>query len=213
MSNFAERLRHRRNNLGMTQEDLAARSGFSVSSITAWERGINPPTMQNLARLSEALSCNPGWLMMGVTGTSPDANSPATTASEPSRGYGADRPVSPPWIRDLVERLSAMDAGLRERAIRQFHLTLDLLMSAGIERRVRYHPSDHGSGLDPETDTDPELAETLRAGVMTANQLAAAQAAGRDEAPMSGRSEPRPKSGPGISRQSAPAKPNPMKTS
>lgn len=213
MSNFSERLRYRRNNLGMTQEDLAARSGFSVSSITAWERGVNPPTMQSLTRLAEALTCNPGWLMMGVTGTSSEASSPTTTASEPSRGYGSDRPTTPTWIRDLVERLSAMDPGLRERAIRQFHLTLDLLMSAGIERRVRYHPSGHDPADDPTIGTDPELAETLRAGVMTANQLAAAQAAGRDEAPTSGRSEPRPKSGPGISRQSGPAKPSPMKTS
>ena len=197
----------------MTQEDLAARSGFSVSSITAWERGVNPPTMQNLARLAEALTCNPGWLMMGVTGSSPDAGSPPATISETPRAYGADRPVSPPWIRDLVERLSAMDAGLRERAIRQFHLTLDLLMSAGMERRVRYHPSDTGSVDDPSIDNDPELVETLRAGVRMANQLAADRVAGRDEGSMSGKPAPGPKSGPSISRQSGPAKPAPMKTS
>ena len=213
MSNFSERLRHRRNNLGMTQEELAARSGFSVSSITAWERGVNPPTMQSLTRLAEALSCNPGWLMMGVTAASPDANIPTATISESSRGYGPDRPVALPWIRDLVERLSALEPGIRERAIRQFHLTLDLLMSAGIERRGRYHSGGHDAADDPTIGIDPEVAETLRAGVLTANQIAVAQAAGRDEATTSGTPEPRPKSGPAISRQSAPAKPSPMKTS
>lgn len=213
MSNFSDRLRHRRNNLGMTQEDLAARSGFSVSSITAWERGVNPPTMQSLTRLAEALSCNPGWLMMGVTAASPDASIPTASISEPSRGYGPDRPVAPPWIRDLVERLSALEPGIRERAIRQFHLTLDLLMSAGVERRVRYQSSAPDDADDPASGTDPEIAETLRAGVMTAHQLAAARAAEKDGAPTSGKSAPGPKSGPGISRQSEPAKTNPMKTS
>ena len=213
MSNFSERLRHRRNNLGMTQEELAARSGFSVSSITAWERGVNPPTVLSRTRLAEALNCNPGWLMMGVTGASPDANSPTATISEPSRGYGQDRPPAPAWIRDLVERLSAMEPNIRERAIRQFHLTLDLLMSAGVERRARHQSSGHDPADDPASGTDPEVAETLRVGVMTANQLAAAQVAERVEAPTPGKSEPWPKSGHGISRQSGPAKPSPMKTS
>ncbi len=207
------RLVTRRARLNMTQESLAAAAEVSLRSVAAWEAGTQMPTLRMVNKLADALNVSADWLLGGDAIDVVQASASSSKLAENSRGYSVDRPPVPAWIRDLLERLSAMDPGLRERAIRQFHLTLDLLMSAGVDRRSRYRISDAVLPGDPETDTDPELAETLRAGVMTANQLAADRAAGRDEAPMSGRSEPRPKSGPGISRQSAPAKPNPMKTS
>lgn len=207
------RLVTRRARLNMTQESLAAAAEVSLRSVAAWEAGTQLPTLRMVNKLADALNVSADWLLGGDAIDVVQASASSSKLAENSRGYSVDRPPVPAWIRDLVERLSAMDPGIRERAIRQFHLTLDLLMSAGAERRGRYHHSGPGSVADPLTDNDPELAETLRAGVMTANQLAAAQAAGRDEAPMSDRSGPRPKSGPAISRQSGPAKPSPMKTS
>ena len=212
MATFGDRLRFRRNRLGWTQDDLASKTGFSVSSITGWERGINPPNAQSLTKLAEVLACDVGWLLQGVT------QQAIEKASEPFRekgsAYGEDH-ISPPWIRDLIARLCSMSPAFREKAVRQFHLTLDQMISAKSES---YHgPGSFGSVHEDADELlsgiDPEVAETLRAGVLTANQIAVAQAAGRDEATTSGTPEPRPKSGPAISRQSAPAKPSPMKTS
>jgi len=207
------RLVTRRARLNMTQESLAAAAEVSLRSVAAWEAGTQLPTLRMVNKLADALNVSADWLLGGDAMDVVQSSATASTLGENPAGYAANRPPVPPWIRDLVERLSAMDPGLRERAIRQFHLTLDLLMSAGIERRARYHHSGHDSADDPASGTDPEVAEALRVGVMTANRIAADQAAGRDEAPMSGRSEPRPKPAPAISRQSEPAKPSPMKTS
>lgn len=201
-----QRLMTRRARLNMTQEQLAQKAGVSLRSVTLWEGGSGEPTLRMLHRISEALDVPVGWLL--------GENVPPTqTIAEPAREYGSDRAQAPPWIRDLVERLSAMEPSMRDRAVRQFHLTLDLLMSAGSERRGRYQSAAHDAADDPTIGIDPEVAETLRAGVMTAHRIAAARAAGRDEEPRSDRPEPRPKSGPAISRQSGPAKPAPMKTS
>lgn len=207
------RLVTRRARLNMTQESLAAAAEVSLRSVAAWEAGTQLPTLRMVNKLADALNVSADWLLGGEAKDPLQPSTAASTLGEHSAGYNLSRPPAPQWIRDLVERLSAMDPGLRERAIRQFHLTLDLLMSAGVERRVRYQSSGHDVADDPASGTDPEVAETLRAGVLTAHRIAAAQAAERDEAPTSGRSEPRPKPAPGISRQSEPAKPSPTKTS
>lgn len=207
------RLVTRRARLNMTQESLAAAAEVSLRSVAAWEAGTQLPTLRMVNKLADALNVPADWLLGGDAKDSMQASASVSTLAENSLGYGANRPLTPPWIRDLVERLSAMEPGLRERAIRQFHLTLDLLMSAGVERRSRYPSYGHDPADDPASGTDPEVAETLRAGVMRAHQIAAARAAGKDEEPTSGKSAPGPKSGPGISRQSEPAKTNPMKTS
>ena len=207
------RLVTRRARLNMTQESLAAAAEVSLRSVAAWEAGTQLPTLRMVNKLADALNVSADWLLGGDAKDSMQASSSVSTLAEPSAGYGEHRPPAPAWIRDLVERLSAMDAGLRERAIRQFHLTLDLLMSAGVERRVRHHFSGHDLADDPVSGIDPEVAETLRAGVRTAHRIAADRAAGRDEGSKSDRPEPKPKLGHGTSRQSEPAKPSPMKTS
>ncbi len=209
MATFGERLRFRRNRLGWTQEDLASKTGFSVSSITGWERGINPPNAQSLTKLAEVLTCDAGWLLIGSTPAAPEPQ--VDKLNEGAPGYAEDH-ISPPWIRDLIARLCSLSPAFRERAVREFHLTLDQMIS-GVDRRQRYLVSDIGSAIDPSIDNDPELVETLRAGVRMANQLAADRVAGRDEGSMSGKPAPGPKSAPSISRQSGPAKPAPMKTS
>lgn len=45
----------RRQELGLTQEALAARIGVSVVTIAAWERGRRYPSQPTLQRLYEAL--------------------------------------------------------------------------------------------------------------------------------------------------------------
>lgn len=53
----------RRARLNLTQEDLAARAGVSLRSITLWEGGTGEPTLRMVHRLAEALSVSPGWLI------------------------------------------------------------------------------------------------------------------------------------------------------
>lgn len=44
-----------RKNRGLTQEDLAELSGYSVEFISLIERGINAPTIDGLEKLAKAL--------------------------------------------------------------------------------------------------------------------------------------------------------------
>jgi transcriptional regulator with XRE-family HTH domain len=60
---FSERLRARRLHEGLTQEQLAATCGFSPSSITAWERAVNPPGAEKVGKLASALHTTVAWLM------------------------------------------------------------------------------------------------------------------------------------------------------
>lgn len=48
---------------GMSQEILAERSGLSVSSISAYERGTNDPSLDALQKLSHALGVPVGMLV------------------------------------------------------------------------------------------------------------------------------------------------------
>jgi transcriptional regulator with XRE-family HTH domain len=59
-SNF---VREWRENAEMTQEDLAAQSGLSLGSISAYELGTNNPSLDALAKLERALGVPRGMLL------------------------------------------------------------------------------------------------------------------------------------------------------
>jgi transcriptional regulator with XRE-family HTH domain len=52
---FGTILKQLRKLRGLTQEDLAQRTGRSVDAVSQWERGVNWPSFDTLVRLSEAL--------------------------------------------------------------------------------------------------------------------------------------------------------------
>ena len=52
-----------RRRLGLTQEQLAERSGYSVDFIGLIERGINAPTLDRLEDLATALKTEP-WRLL-----------------------------------------------------------------------------------------------------------------------------------------------------
>lgn len=54
---FGARLRELRAAAGLTQRELAARSGTSSAAISNFEAGNNAPTLGTLVRLAEALEC------------------------------------------------------------------------------------------------------------------------------------------------------------
>ncbi len=61
---FAERIKHKRQELMLTQNDLAAKSGVSYGGIQAYERG-QIPKGDNLLKISRILECSMDWLMTG----------------------------------------------------------------------------------------------------------------------------------------------------
>ena len=56
-------LRRRREEMGLTQEDLAERSGLHRTYVGSIERGERNPAVENLARLSAALGMTVAGLM------------------------------------------------------------------------------------------------------------------------------------------------------
>ena len=63
-TDLSSRIRQRREQLGLSQEELAARMGYrSKSSITKLEKGINDLPRVKLEELAAALDTTPAWLM------------------------------------------------------------------------------------------------------------------------------------------------------
>ena len=63
-TDLSSRIRQRREQLGLSQEELAARMGYrSKSSITKLEKGINDLPRAKLEELAAALDTTPEWLM------------------------------------------------------------------------------------------------------------------------------------------------------
>lgn len=58
-TNFSPVLKELRKQRGLTQEDLAMRTGRSVDAVSQWERGLNWPTFETLIRLADALDVPP----------------------------------------------------------------------------------------------------------------------------------------------------------
>lgn len=64
---LGERLRARRLELCLNQEDVANRAGLNVSNYARVERGIGNPTFHTLVRLALVLVMEPGNLLSGLT--------------------------------------------------------------------------------------------------------------------------------------------------
>ena len=64
MTKFGERIRKKRIELGITQEELATRMGYtSKSTITKIEQGIRDVPQNKIAKFAEALETTPAVLM------------------------------------------------------------------------------------------------------------------------------------------------------
>jgi transcriptional regulator with XRE-family HTH domain len=65
VSGFTEHLRSRRRALGLTQEQLAERTGFSANYIARLEVGMSVPSLATLVRLAKALQVKVADLLTG----------------------------------------------------------------------------------------------------------------------------------------------------
>jgi two-component system response regulator len=84
LSRFGSAVRSHRKRLGLSQEDLADRSGLHRTYITDVERGVRNVTMESISRLVRALDVpftqifgimegkQPGWQLAGEHTTSPE---------------------------------------------------------------------------------------------------------------------------------------------
>ena len=63
--NISMRLKERRLELGLTQQQLAIMAGIKQQTIQRIEAGTSHRP-RHLLEISEALSCSPSWLLNGV---------------------------------------------------------------------------------------------------------------------------------------------------
>jgi transcriptional regulator with XRE-family HTH domain len=80
---FAERLRKIREEKGLTQAELAQRSGLQPSAIAHFEAGRRSPSLDNLRRLADALSVTLDYLL----GREPDPKSAGPAAEKLLREF------------------------------------------------------------------------------------------------------------------------------
>lgn len=64
MSGIGERIRDRRKEMGMTQEDAARRAGALLNTFARLERGeVRDPHISTLRGLAEALDTSVAWII------------------------------------------------------------------------------------------------------------------------------------------------------
>lgn len=63
MGNLGKNLRAARDRLGITQEEVAARSGVQAGEISRIERGKRDPQVSTLEKIAKAVEMPPGRLL------------------------------------------------------------------------------------------------------------------------------------------------------
>lgn len=61
-----DRIRERRTQLNMTQDQLGERCNTGKSAVSQWEKGSTVPSVETLLLLREALNCSIDWLLTGA---------------------------------------------------------------------------------------------------------------------------------------------------
>jgi len=69
MSVFGDRVRQRRNQMRLSQEDLGDYIGSSQRQVSRYESGVNSPTGDVIVRMAEVLDTTTDWLL-GLTDVS-----------------------------------------------------------------------------------------------------------------------------------------------
>ena len=111
---FGEQMRRRREELGMTRQQLAQRLGVSVSAVGNYETGVSAPKEEVLLRLFTALEAEPNYLYRGSFRDGEDSHS-----DEERRLLAKyrDLPLSGrQTVHSLVDALTVMTGELRAAA-------------------------------------------------------------------------------------------------
>ena len=63
IDSFASNLRHHRNAVGLSQEELAELAGLDRTYISGCERGVRNPSLRSIEKLARALAISPYMLV------------------------------------------------------------------------------------------------------------------------------------------------------
>src|SRR2546421_9772492 len=69
LESFPERLKNYRKMMGWRQDELAKKWGYSLDTISSWERGIRTPRGQQIPHLAEQLNIAPEELLKSINTT------------------------------------------------------------------------------------------------------------------------------------------------
>lgn len=72
MSDIGDRIRQRRIELGLSQEELGEHIGTRQEAVSKWE-SQGPKHLANVERMAQALEVTPWWLAWGVYPKTPGA--------------------------------------------------------------------------------------------------------------------------------------------
>lgn len=69
MANIGKRIRERRLELNLTQNDIHRECGIASGALSQIENGTRTPTITTFYALSKALKCSMDWLFTGICST------------------------------------------------------------------------------------------------------------------------------------------------
>lgn len=79
MSTWADRIRSKMKDLGLTQEELAAKLGITRGAVTHYLAGRRVPPLAQFHKIAVVLETTPAWLQFGVS----DSDSQAAKSNSP----------------------------------------------------------------------------------------------------------------------------------
>ncbi|HAF5880837.1 TPA: helix-turn-helix domain-containing protein [Salmonella enterica] len=86
--NIGFRIQIARENLGMSEDDLAEKLDIHPGDVLTWEDGTDQPLAGMIIPLANALKCDPMWLL---TGESSNHQSPATPVHQSRNQYSGQQ--------------------------------------------------------------------------------------------------------------------------
>jgi transcriptional regulator with XRE-family HTH domain len=114
-----ERIRFRRNLLGVTQTEMADRIGVTFQQLQKYEKGVNRIGASRLMQICKALEVTPEWLFEGAPGGQP--NTATRDIDTAFAAFQADdlaprlllvwNRLSNPIKRSMLQLMSAVAAG------------------------------------------------------------------------------------------------------
>lgn len=150
---YNERIRARREKIGLSITEAAKRAGVSQPAWSKWELGVFEPRGANRLKVAEVLGCNPEWLR---TGEEPEERMPPVLSEARGVAQGSS---APPYELDsrLMERVK--DSVLR--AIRNSGKKFSYNQKVTLVARVYAICLEQGLDSPLELD-DQDLQELLR---------------------------------------------------
>lgn len=137
MMNMGERIRQKRKELKLTQQALAEKAGVNRVTVTGWEKDDYQPNGANLQALSDALNCDPLWLVSGK-------GEPSTAPPIKPKLFNVKEVPLISWVQ--AGAWTATDPGMtRDQAIEWLYTTA-LVSDKAFALRVRGDSMTNPSG-------------------------------------------------------------------